>query len=434
MDELLKAIKAKIAAMKKIELTGFTNSETASTYFQEKEMILEEIVKTLESITTTGNAEVEALKATVKSLREDIKVQTSSSRELSRRELLFNLGKGIAAAWSGNHKALADLSFSPNLKNDNWTNPRDISWTEKGFQISKAALGEPMGNMATNDQYLINPIYETEIMQDVAKKSVMMNLVRHRQMIGPSIFLPTRDRGGVELNWLTAYGQQIKGSKPKGAERVELKAYTLAGYIPWFDEFEEDIFVDLGQMFIDEFIEVYGQEFDRQCLLADNDPFIGAMACDDVTEVTIKGNTINDLTWKDFRDAVYKVPAEERKDCCWFINETVLNHVANIEDTTGRPIWRRPTEAMPGRLDLYPYHEVSILPQIADIKANEIFAAFFNPKRIQHGNRKGIEIKKFDATTESMEYGEIFLRFRKRDGFLVTRPKGNMLVLKTKNS
>jgi len=30
----------------------------------------------------------------------------------------------------------------------------------------------------------------------------------------------------------------------------------LAGYIPWFDEFEEDVFVDLGQMFIDEFIEV----------------------------------------------------------------------------------------------------------------------------------------------------------------------------------
>jgi len=437
MEELLRAIKAKIAAMKKIELTGFTNSETASTYFQEKELILEEIVKTLESVSNEGSAEIDALKETVKALRGEIKSQVSAPRELSRRELLFSLGRGIAAAWSGNHKALAELSFSPNLKNDNWTNPKDVFWNEKGFQVSKAAgsgslLGDPMGNMATNDQYLINPIYETEIMQDAAKKSVMMNLVRHRPMIGPSIFLPTRDRGGVELNWLTAYGQQIKGSKPKGAERVELKAYTLAGYIPWFDEFEEDVFVDLGQMFIDEFIEVYGQEFDRQCLLADNDPFIGAMACSDVTEVEIKGATINDLTWKDFRDAVYKVPAEERKDCCWFINETVLNHVANIEDKNGNPIWRRPTEAMPGKLDLYPYHEVSILPQIADIKANEIFAAFLNPKRIQHGNRKGIEIKKFDATTESMEYGEIFLRFRKRDGFLVTRPKGNMLVLKTK--
>jgi hypothetical protein len=88
---------------------------------------------------------------------------------------------------------------------------------------------------------------------------------------------------------------------------------------------------------------------------------------------------------------------------------------------------------MPGRLDLYPYHEVSILPQIADIGKNEIFAIFMNPKRINHGDRKGIEIKRFDQTTESLEYGELFLRFRKRDGFLVTRPKGNMVVLKTKD-
>jgi HK97 family phage major capsid protein len=234
------------------------------------------------------------------------------------------------------------------------------------------------------------------------------------------------------LNWLTAYGQQIQGSKPKGVERVELKAYTLAGYIPWFDEFEEDVFVDLGAMFIDEFKEVYGQEFDRQCLLADDDPFTGAMAAAGTVKVSIQGANINTLTWKDFRDAVYKVPAEERKDCCWFLNETVLNHIANIEDTSGRPIWRRPTEAMPGRLDLYPYHEVSILPQIADIGADEPFAVFFNPKRVQHGNRRGIELKKFDGTSESMEYGEIFLRFRKRDGFLVTRPQGNIVVLKTK--
>ena len=85
---------------------------------------------------------------------------------------------------------------------------------------------------------------------------------------------------------------------------------------------------------------------------------------------------------------------------------------------------------MPGKLDLY--HEVSILPQIADIKANQAFAIFMNPKRIQHGNRKGIEIKKFDGTSESMEYGELFLRLRKRDGFLVARPKDNIVVLKTK--
>ncbi|MDR2785620.1 MAG: phage major capsid protein [Treponema sp.] len=440
-NEELEAVKKQLAAMKKIELTGFTNTETATAYFQEKEVILEGIVKTLETVTVQEKAEVEALKSTVKSLRDELKGRAANPRELSRRELLYNLGKGIAAAWAGNYRALADLSFSPNLKAaENWTNPKEVTWGERGWNVAgiagseKAALGSPMGNMATNDQYLINPIYETEIMTDAAKKSVMMNLVRHRPMMGPSIFLPTRDRGGVELHWLTAYGQQITGSKPQGAQRVELKAYTLAGFIPWYDEFEEDVFTDLGAIFLEEFTEAYGQEFDRQCLLADEDPFTGALAAEGVTAVTLGSDDIGDLTWKDFRDAVYKVPAEERKDCAWFLHETVLNHIANIEDADGRPIWRKPMEAMPGKLDLYPYHEVSIMPQLADITANMPFAIFMNPKRIQHGNRKGIEIKKFDQTTESMQYGELFLRFRKRDGFLITRPGGNMVVLKTKAS
>jgi HK97 family phage major capsid protein len=427
--EIIAEIKRKLAAMQKIEAAGFGDQQKAAAYFQEKEMFLEDIVKTLEAVAEGQEAETGALKATVKSLRDEIKGQAANPRELSRRELKYRLGKAIAAAWNGNQSTLAELAFTPNLKADNWTNPRDVTWGDKGWTAGKAALGTPMGNMATNEQYLINPVYEAEIMQDAAKQSVMMPLVRHRPMLGASIFLPTRDRGGVQLHWLTAYGQQIKGSKPAGAQRVELKAYTLAGFIPWFDEFEEDVFVDLGTMFIDEFTEAYGQEFDRQCLLADDDPFTGAMNADGVTTVIVPN--INALTWKDFRDAVYKVPAEERKDCCWFLNETVLNHAVNIQDDLGNPIWRRPSEAMPGMLDLYPYHEVSLLPQMADITVDTPFAVFMNPKRIQHGDRKGIEIKRFDATTESMEYGELFLRFRKRDGFLVTRPAGNVVVLCT---
>ncbi|AEF86364.1 putative phage capsid family [Treponema primitia ZAS-2] len=432
MDELIKAIKKKLADMQKIEAAGFRDQEKAADYFREKEELLEDIVKALEAVAVGQAQETEALKSTVKSLRGELKGQAANPRELSRKELQYRLGKALAAAWTGNHGALAELSFTPNLKTDNWTNPRDVSWGEKGWKVDRAALGEPMGNLATNDQYLINPIYENEIMQDAAKKSKMMKLVHNRSMMGPSIFLPTRDRGGVQLHWLTAYGQQITGSKPQGSQRVELKAYTLAGFIPWFDEFEEDVFTDLGAMFIDEFCEAYGQEFDRQCLLADDDPFTGALAKDGTEEIEIAGADINALTWKDFRDAVYRVPEEERKDCAWFLHETVLNHIANIEDANGNPIWRRPTEAMPGKLDLYPYHEVSIMPQIGAVENDTAFAIFMNPKRIKHGNRKGIEIKKFDGTTESMENGELFLRFRKRDGFLVTRPQGNIVVLKTK--
>ena len=67
----------------------------------------------------------------------------------------------------------------------------------------------------------------------------------------------------------------------------------------------------------------------------------------------------------------------------------------------------------------------------ADLEADKVIAIFMNPKRIIHGNRKGIEIKRFDETTEGLEYGELFMHFRKRDGFLVTRHKKNMVFLKT---
>ena len=80
-NEELNAVKKKLGEMKKIELTGFTNTETATAYFQEKEVILEGIVKTLETVTaqeTQDKQEVEGLKSTVKSLRDEIKSQASA--------------------------------------------------------------------------------------------------------------------------------------------------------------------------------------------------------------------------------------------------------------------------------------------------------------------------------------------------------------------
>ena len=71
----------------------------------------------------------------------------------------------------------------------------------------------------------------------------------------PPIFIPERDRGGIELKWFTSCGQ----------------------------------------------------EFDRQCLIG--------------------------------------------KYCKWFMNETVLNHITNIRDDNGKPIWRKPLEGMLGRLN-----------------------------------------------------------------------------------
>ena len=125
MDEL-RAIRQKLGEMKRIEHTGFSDPAKAAEYFKDKEMLLEEMAKTLETVTSNQSTQIAALEGTIKGLRDELKTQVKYPKELTRRELLFNLGKGIAAAWGGNHKALADLSFSPNLKSENWTNPRDV--------------------------------------------------------------------------------------------------------------------------------------------------------------------------------------------------------------------------------------------------------------------------------------------------------------------
>ncbi len=428
------ALKKQLEDMKKMTPSGFTDAQQAASYFAEKEVLLESIVKGLESIESATTTENEGIKEAIKSFRDTLKNQMSHPEELTRKEVMYQLGKALAAAWTGDTQTLGSLRCTPNLKSENWNNPADFEWTrEKGFQINrnKAVLGEPMGNMATNDQFLINPIYEEVIMSDVAKKSVMMNLVTNRPMAGPSIFIPERDNGGLVLNWLTSYGQQIQASKPNAPVRKELKAYTLAGYIPWFDEFEEDSYTDLGRIFMEEFTETYGQEFDKQCLIANAAPFTGAFHAENIGSHVIKGATIDKLTYIDFRDAELKVKPEERKDCCWFFNETILNHITNVLDANGNPIWRRPEDKKPGKVDGYTYYESSLLPQYNDILTNTSFAVFMNPKRILHGNRKGIEIKRFEGTTESLEYGEIFMRFRKRSGFRVSRAKNNMVLLKT---
>ena len=93
MDELLNSIKQKLVEMKKIENSGFSDPAKAAEYFKDKEILLEEMAKTLETVTSNQSTQIAALEGTVKSLREELKTQVKYPKELTRRELLYNLGK-----------------------------------------------------------------------------------------------------------------------------------------------------------------------------------------------------------------------------------------------------------------------------------------------------------------------------------------------------
>jgi HK97 family phage major capsid protein len=434
-NEAIIAIKKKLAEMKKFEAVGFSDPAKAAEYFQDKEIILEEIAKSLETVTAGYEVETEALKSSVKSLRDELKGQSKYPKELTQKELFYQVGRGLAAVWVKNNSLLAEMGYTPNFKATSWTNPKDVTWAlGKGWQVQRTGMGDAMGDMSSGDKFLIHPSYEREVISIAEKKSVMMPLVSHSPMMVPTKIIPVEEAGDVNLEWETEYGQERKDTKPPGIENVELKAYTLAGYIPFYEEFEEDAFIDLGELFVRKFCSAYAKEFDRQCLTANADPFTGALASNRAVSVVNKGASIDDLTWEDFRETVYKIPEEERRDCAWFLHETVVNHVMNLKDGNGNPIVRRPMEKMPGVIDLYPYHECHIMPQFSSITAGKPFAVFMSPQRIEHGNRRGIELKRFDETTESLKYGKIALRFRKRDGFVIAAPKNHMVILKTKTN
>jgi HK97 family phage major capsid protein len=432
MNEQLKAIFRKLADMKKIENTGFSDPAKAAEYFQDKEILLEEMAKALETVATNSTVQVEQLEKTVKSLREELKGQAANPRELTQKELYYKLGRGIAALSRGSQTILSELGYSPNFGDTNWTNPKDVNWVMGKGWIERAAIGSPMGDMTTPDQFLIHPSYETELVSIAEKKSVMMSLVDSNTMTTASRFIPVEEDTETKLEWLVPYGKEIPEVEQPKIENVELKVLTCAGYIRFYDEFEEDSFIDLGKLFVKKFTGSYAKEYDKQCLTANEDPFTGALRTDRAVNFPIKGSTIKDLTWEDFDEAIQKVPAEERNNCCWFLHESLVYHVMKIKDKNGNPILRHPLEKMPGVIGQYPYRECHIMPQLSEVGANTPFAVFINPLRINHGDRKGIELKRFAGTSESLKYGTQALRFRKRDAFSLVIPKNHMVILKTK--
>jgi len=64
MNELLTAIKQKLADMKKIENNGFSDPAKAAEYFRDKEILLEEMAKTLETVTSNQSTQIAALEGT----------------------------------------------------------------------------------------------------------------------------------------------------------------------------------------------------------------------------------------------------------------------------------------------------------------------------------------------------------------------------------
>jgi HK97 family phage major capsid protein len=246
-------------------------------------------------------------------------------------------------------------------------------------------------------------------------------------MAGNTISWPTLDRYNTHLYWHTntqGLPNYREAGKPVFGARVELTCQTLAGWIPWYDLFQDDIQVNvqIGTLFLEMFAEQYGQEFDYQCLFANAAPFTGIFAATGAREHVVSGSTPMSINLEDLTNAPLKVPVQDRVNGIWIVSEDFVSWLAAHKNAIGDYAWMPPMEGQrPGMIAGKPYVEVPTMKSIHDVHESERFAWFGNPQDIWHGNRMGIELRTFRETEASLLNGEEFIRFRKRDGFKATR-------------
>ena len=138
MNEVIVALHKRLDNMKANLPSEAASVEQINKYFLEQQEVTEQMLKILETQEDATTSEILGCKESIKNFREAMK-------QMSLKDVYFNLGKALCAAWNKDQETLGKLKCCPNIRAEKWNNPKDFSWeTGKGFVPSKAVLGEPI--------------------------------------------------------------------------------------------------------------------------------------------------------------------------------------------------------------------------------------------------------------------------------------------------
>lgn len=317
------------------------------------------------------------------------------------------------------HKNLVDMGCTPNVSHGKDADWKDASWN----MGEKAALGTVLRGDSTTGSYLVPREYANEVMRIAKDVSKMMGKVRTIPMGTRKLTIPTAATV-ASFAWPTNEATAKTEVSPTFSYK-DLDVKTAAGWITITEELNEDSLVPLGDYFRDIFGEAWGQEFDKQCLAANTDPFVGVLYDTSVNELDLgEGNTtFSDVTADDLVDCMAKLTTEnQRRGALWMLNPTILDQIRKLKDAQGNYIWMAPNQGNPGTIWGYPYLECTAMPTLTGSAASTSFIAFGNPAYILHGDRLGMEFKVFDQTSQAVDYDQVFFRCRLRQAFVVGVP------------
>jgi len=313
---------------------------------------------------------------------------------------------------------------------DNWE--RDNKWNvsdpqhaeaiQKILTHEKAQIGTAMRGDAVTGSYTVPTAYETEVKGYSLQASQMMGLIDSRPM-GTRESKLIVDGTGVTLTWLTNETTTITETNPTFGSK-SLDAETLAAWIAWTDSLEEDSMVSLASYFARKLGEAYGQEFDKQVLTANTDPFTGWLYDTNVVQETLGAGQVGfeDVEFDDLKDMRVAIPSGARAGARYIMSSEVFNIVSKVKNANGDYIYEEAQGGAPPTLCGRPYILADSMPGDSDSAKSTNFIAYGNPVYCSHGQRVGQEFRIFDQTVHAMRDNEIFLRFRTRQAHVVAVP------------
>ena len=121
MNEVIVSLQQKLENMKTLVPTEAATPEQISKYFNENEEIIAGILKAADSQTTATTSELEGIKDAVKELRNLMRKADTEMKPLTYRDVCYNLGKALCAAWNKDEQTLGELKFCPNIRAENGT-------------------------------------------------------------------------------------------------------------------------------------------------------------------------------------------------------------------------------------------------------------------------------------------------------------------------
>ena len=106
MNEVIVSLQQKLSNMKSLVTTEAATPEQISKYFNETEELIDGILKMADSQQTASTTELEGIRESVKELRNLLKKTDSEMKPLTYRDVCYNLGKALCAAWNKDAETL----------------------------------------------------------------------------------------------------------------------------------------------------------------------------------------------------------------------------------------------------------------------------------------------------------------------------------------